>query len=281
MKIKGLIITGSIFVILGAGACVYASTRDDFSIEKVYTDPESHLVQYTQEEAIKKIQYDGRIESITIQTAETDTISCEYYEGKYKTYEVGYDSESETLNIQQKISHWYNFIFDFSLLGDMFNNRNSLVLTIPQSIDLDAINISLNAGTISISELSSSTIDCKINAGTIDVKKVEVETATLESNAGEVHLEDLTANQVSCTTKAGDIQATKVKINQFSGHVNAGSIYYNGEIYESFGGVVSAGNCEVRLHQKEALFKVNGKGNGAITVDFSIGAGSGSVHFEE
>lgn len=251
MKIKGFIISGILLCCIGGGLTIYATTREDFDYKNAYVDP---TLEERQKDLgiVSSIHYEGSVEQLIIQTGEEASIS--YFEGKHTTYEITEDEATKGLTIiQKRDSFWHQF-------GGGTGANKPMVITIPNP--LADMYIELAAGTITIKNITTASSSIDLDAGSVLKENVNEVTSTTKVNAGDIVVKDSTCGDAKLDVAAGDIQFSGLVLSSLDAKVNCGFI-------------------ELNLENIRDLCKINGEGNGLITINYDVDAGDSKVSFKE
>ena len=206
MKIKGLLFSGIVLTLIGAGICVFATTRDDFDIKDTYLDPtiEEKQVTFSQ---IDKITYEGDADYVIFKKSEDETSSVTYYEGKHLAYSVEYNEETKEFTIRQD----YSTVF--LNLGFLSKGQKPVVFSL--ATDLDTLNFDLAAGKLTIEDLKVQHAKLDVNAGDIEIKSANIDVLHADINAGDFRFSGNILTSAAIEIDAGYIQMDLDSPNQF------------------------------------------------------------------
>lgn len=197
MKIKGLLFSGIVLTLLGAGICVFATTRDDFDIKETYLDPTIEEKNMTFQE-IEKITYEGDADYVIFKKSEDNTNSVTYYEGKHLAYSVEYNEETKEFKIHQD----YSTIF--LNLGFLSKGQKPVVFEL--ATDLETLNFNLAAGKLTIENLTLQNANLDVNAGDIEIKSSSIENLKADINAGDFRFSGEVLTSANIEIDAGYLQ---------------------------------------------------------------------------
>ena len=292
MKIKGLLITGILLLILGVGITAVAATQINFEEEfyGFFSDPTLEEKHQTFG-AIQKITYDGSDENLEI-VYSTEENNFTYYEGDYLTYDIQYDEEAKELHIIQ--NHSFSFIhFSFG-----FANKKA-VLAINSEleellVDTGAGNIGLKGLTVKTTKLDVSasnlklenmtiqTLDILSSAGNVNLHHVTAETAKFDLKAGNLKIEESNLESSTIDVSAGNVNLMNCKVETLDAKLSAGNLHFKGDILVHGDVKLSAGNLELKLARTQASYCVNGVGEaGMTTILYDLSAGNAKVYYEQ
>lgn len=292
MKIKGLLITGILLLILGVGITAVAATQINFKDEfyGFFSDPTLEEKNETFA-AIKKITYDGSDENLEIvYSAEENSFT--YYEGDYLTYDIQYDEEEKELHIIQ--NHSFSFIhFSFG-----FTNKKA-ILSINSEleellVDTGAGNIALKGLTVKTTKLDVSASNLKLenmtiesldilsSAGNVNLNHVAAKVAKFDLKAGNLKIEESSLQSSTIDVSAGNVNLLNCSVETLDAKLSAGNLHFKGDILVHADVKLSAGNLELRLERGEGSYCVNGVGDaGMTTILYHLSAGNSKVYYEQ
>ena len=151
------------------------------------------------------------------------------------------------------------------------DQRFTATLTVPDDGVLQELDLSLNAGSITLPDLTLDELDVELNAGDVTAGNVTARNISVETNAGNFTAAALSGDEVSLETNAGSIEAAQVQPGR--------------ELEVS----THAGNVTVALTGTSADYNLEAEGRvGTLTYDGAVYSGltntfrlgSGPVHIE-
>lgn len=163
------------------------------------------------------------------------------------------------------------------------DQRFTATLTVPDDGALQELDLSLNAGSITLPDLTLDELDVELNAGDVTAGNVTARNISVETNAGNFTAAALSGDEVSLETNAGSIEAAQVQpgreleVSTHAGNVTvaltgtsadynleaegrAGTLNYDGAVYSGLTNTFRLGNGPVHIETEVAA--------GQITVSF-------------
>lgn len=163
------------------------------------------------------------------------------------------------------------------------DQRFTATLTVPDDGALQELDLSLNAGSITLPDLTLDELDVEINAGDVTAGTVTARNISVETNAGNFTAAALSGDEVSLETNAGSIEAAQVQpgreleVSTHAGNVTvaltgtsadynleaegrAGTLTYDGAVYSGLTNTFRLGSGPVHIETEVAA--------GQITVSF-------------
>lgn len=163
------------------------------------------------------------------------------------------------------------------------DQRFTATLTVPDDGALQELDLSLNAGSITLPDLTLDELDVELNAGDVTARNVTARNISVETNAGNFTAAALSGDEVSLETNAGSIEAAQVQpgreleVSTHAGNVTvaltgtsadynleaegrAGTLTYDGAVYSGLTNTFRLGNGPVHIETEVAA--------GQITVSF-------------
>ena len=145
------------------------------------------------------------------------------------------------------------------------------------------VSVSLNAGSITLPDLTLDELDVELNAGDVTAGNVTARSISVETNAGNFTAAALSGDEVSLETNAGSIEAAQVQpgreleVSTHAGNVTvaltgtsadynleaegrAGTLTYDGAVYSGLTNTFRLGSGPVHIETEVAA--------GQITVSF-------------
>lgn len=167
------------------------------------------------------------------------------------------------------------------------NNNTKLDVYIPKSYSQN-LTVSSTSGSIDVTNLNLSTLDCKVVSGELFVKEISASQAILQSTSGSVEINKLTANvtvkSVSGKISLRDISAKKTSFETTSGQIDvegslgdvtaktiSGSTFLN---HKTFNNNISAtstsGTVEIKLPENAEFYLKANSVSGSINSSFPV-----------
>lgn len=163
------------------------------------------------------------------------------------------------------------------------DQRFTATLTVPDDGALQELDLSLNAGSITLPNLTLDELDVELNAGDVTAGNVTARNISVETNAGNFTAAALSGDEVSLETNAGSIEAAQVQpgreleVSTHAGNVTvaltgtsadynleaegrAGTLTYDGAVYSGLTNTFRLGSGPVHIETEVAA--------GQITVSF-------------
>lgn len=163
------------------------------------------------------------------------------------------------------------------------DQRFTATLTVPDDGALQELDLSLNAGSITLPDLTLDELDVELNAGDVTAGNVTARNISVETNAGNFTAAALSGDEVSLEINAGSIEAAQVQpgreleVSTHAGNVTvaltgtsadynleaegrAGTLTYDGAVYSGLTNTFRLGSGPVHIETEVAA--------GQITVSF-------------
>ena len=243
MKIKGFVIAGIIFVILGIGLCIFAASLEGFKIDSTYEQKNLEIGE------VNSIRYDGSQDNLIIVPASDDKTHLNYYENNLYKYDINYNELTKELVIIQKGHHFFS-------IGNQNNNFKIEVYGLVNNLDIDT------------------------NAGNIEVKYLDISNINIDLDAGNITLKNMNINKLYCNIDAGSFDSTNINSSTVNIDLDAGNILYDGKILTSFIGDIDVGDCILKLSQNSDEFIINDIGNGTIVINYDLDLGDFDIIYK-
>ena len=146
----------------------------------------------------------------------------------------------------------------------------------PANDTLRELELSLNAGSITLPDLTLDELDVEINAGDVTAGTVTARNISVETNAGNFTAAALNGDEVSLETNAGSIEAAQVQPGRelevsanagdiaaalpgtsaayaLEAEVMAGNLTYDGAVYSALAQGLRLGSGTVRIEAECAV----------------------------
>lgn len=171
--------------------------------------------------------------------------------------ETKLDSDFVIRVTQRRTNHFYYNMFS-----------SFIVIELPRNLNID-VDISVDAGKISVSDLSFANLVCKNSAGSINIENVTAQEITASNEAGAIHLEKVVCDNLKATTSAGANKVTNVTVkNRAIMSADAGAATFQG----------SAGRLDISTSAGKVYFDIT---SDTISAKSSLGKIAGVVHGEK
>ncbi len=140
-------------------------------------------------------------------------------------------SDDEYFHIQaQNIGKYQTYVKGETLYVSGYKSGVStifeVILSIPESADLDTVNIELGAGKMS-------------------VKKLEAKKLSVNVGAGQMLIDSLYVDNVDISVGAGELIVENGKINNLTASIGMGNMEYRGSVTKDLDAEVAMGNLEM------------------------------------
>ena len=208
-----VLITVTVFVVGFFGARRLKFFRNMFSGNDI--KKESVVV-----EPFKSIQMDAEVSDFTIIEGNEYRVDYEYPENISVKGKV----ENEVLIIEAKGKSNSGFSFlKFDKKG--INTIDpKLTVTVPAGTQLDKTNLTINAGNINLSGRTLTDLDISCNAGNITLGNVTSDKVNIKTDAGNIEIKDSTLGDCDFSTSAGRIAVSDTTMQSVDGITNMGEI---------------------------------------------------------
>ena len=274
---KTSIITGVIIVVIGVVVLLCAMGMSGWNFKKVNQWQED---TFHSTEIITKLSVKVNWGQVVVNRSETDNISVKYeFDDRYAPK---FEEKDGKLIIETSSKRWYEFNY-------WFENAPRMEITVPQNVELSEIHLTLNAGTVQLGDGDwGKLFDVELNAGTISVGNVSVEEMYVELNAGAFDAKTIASDNVTCNISAGAFNAKEIVSRQFECDVSAGAANvkkldaYKIKVDVSAGsvnlGLVGAkSDYNVRVDKSAGSCNVTSQTNASASRTLSIDVSAGSV----
>ena len=278
---KTSIVTGVIIVVIGVVVWLCAMGMAGWNFKQVNEWREK---TYYASADITKLNIKVNWGYVVINRSDTGGVSVKYeFDDRYAP---NFEEKDGKLIIETSSKRWYEFSY-------WFQNAPRLEITVPQDADLSEIRLTLNAGTVQLGDGDwGKLIDVELNAGTISVGNVTVDDLNVDVNAGAFDAKNLDCDSVTCNIRAGAFNAKEIICRQFECDLNAGAANvkrlcaYKIKVDVSAGGVDLGlvgpkSSYNVRVDKSAGSCNVTSQTNASATrtLDIDVSAGSCNVTF--
>lgn len=213
---------------------------------------------------VKSIKLDLRACSVTFETKDgSGLMGVEYSGDKHLKPEVTF--ENGKLVATQKGNKSFSF---------RSYNAPKLTITLGNDVDLESLEMTINAGDINMKNVKGDYLYGDFDAGNIIIKNTTFRKADLEANAGNIQIDDSDFKTLNIETNAGNIQVHDTKLTDVDVKSNFGNVEIKGlddvDAYD-IDCEVDAGAIQVGNHSKGRDYESKGTGAGSIKVEVDAG----------
>ena len=249
---KTSIITGVIIVVIGVVVLLCALGMSGWNFKQVNDWQED---TFHSAEIVTKLNVKVNWGQVVINRGETDNVSVKYeFDDRYAPK---FEEKDGKLSIETSSKRWYEFSY-------WFENAPRLEITVPQDVDLSEIRLTLNAGTVQLGDGDwGKLFDVELNAGAMTVGEVSVDELRLELNAGALDVSGIVCDKMICDVSAGAFNAKEIVCRQFECDLSAGGVHVKKLDASQIKVDVSAGGADFGL--------VGAKSDYDVRVDKSAG----------
>ena len=153
-------------------------------------------------------------------------------------------------------------------------NGPKLTITLGNDVDLESLEMTINAGDINMKNVKGNYLYGDFDAGNIIIKDSTFVKADLEANAGNIQIDDSDFATLNIETNAGNIQVHDTKLTDVDVKSNFGNVEIKGlddvDAYD-IDCEVDAGAIQVGNHSKGRDYESKGTGAGSIKVEVDAG----------
>ena len=150
----------------------------------------------------------------------------------------------------------------------------TLDIILGTDVDLESIEMNINAGDIDMRDIKTDYLYGEFNAGNIIIKDCEFGKADLEANAGNISITDSELGVCTIDTDAGNIEVNKSAFDSIEVETNFGNVEIEGvddlEKYD-IEAEVDAGFVQVGGRSSGSYYSTSGNGSGSIKVNVNAG----------
>ncbi|WP_164995843.1 DUF4097 family beta strand repeat-containing protein [Miniphocaeibacter massiliensis] len=260
MKNKKTIIFASILIFLGVIICFIAfgiSGWKTFNYNTKYgsigfghykfSHIEGEIIEKSGLQTLEefnKIGIDLNYADLIIKSSDNEDYKIEV-NYKNKNSKVAYDVKNKVLNIED--TYHKNFRHR--------NNRNEIIVYIPNSVEIESFQSYCDYGEITIEKLNSKNIE-------------------IENNMGSVNISDSKLTNLEIDLDMGDFTATSTIFTNLDLESNMGSVEINGQIFGSNELSMDMGELILNLNQSKENTKLIAESDiGSITIDGTTSSG--------
>lgn len=153
-------------------------------------------------------------------------------------------------------------------------NAPKLTITLGNDVNLDSLEMEINAGDINMKNVKGNYLYGDFNAGNIIIKNSTFSKAELEADAGNIQIDDSSFKTMKIETNAGNIQVHDTEFKDIEVTSNFGNVEIKGlddvDAYD-IECDVDAGAIQVGGRTKGRNYESKGTGAGSIKVEVDAG----------
>ena len=136
------------------------------------------------------------------------------------------------------------------LIGDN-SYKGNVYLRLPKGMNLDSIEIEIDAGRLDNISLEADTIDLSSGAGEFNMDGLTAIAVFISVGAGDMDIDSIVADTVGIAVGAGNVDAKNVEVEHIDLEVGMGSIDIQGKITGDMNADCAMGNISLKLQGKE------------------------------
>ena len=251
---KTSITTGVIIIVIGIVVLLCALSACGWNVKRVNEWQED---TFNATASVTRLNVKVNWGQVVVKRAATDNVSVKYeFDDRYVPK---FEEKDGKLSIETSSKKWYEFNY-------WFENAPRLEITVPQELDLSEIQLTLNAGTVEFGDGEwCAKMSVKINAGTVTMGEISANEIDVKLNAGAFQAKTIDCDNISCKLNAGAFDVKEINCSKFDCKLNAGG--FNVKKLDSSSSIkvdVSAGSANLGL--------VGDKSDYAISVSKSAGS---------
>jgi hypothetical protein len=186
---------------------------------RITLEPSGTYTTFSQNyiETIQNISIAMNVGSVTI--CHGNTMSVEFSGKKKYLPDVKLDDNDLIITQSSNVS-----------ISGIDDTDCTLIITVPEDVQLDNIFVQLNIGDISVKNLNISDVDIDIDIGSLQCSNITTDICKLNVNMGDIKVNNCECNSYDLSVDMGDIKLTDIDINQYSNNlsVDLGDIKMNG-----------------------------------------------------
>ena len=153
-------------------------------------------------------------------------------------------------------------------------NSPNLTITIGTDVDLDSLEMNINAGDIKMKNIKGDYLFGDFNAGNIIIKDCTFRKADIDADAGNIQIDDSDFKELKIGTNAGNVQIHDTALVDVEVESNFGNVEIKGlddvNAYD-IDCDVDAGAIQVGNHSTGRNYSSKGTGAGSIKVEVDAG----------
>lgn len=180
------------------------------------------------------------------------------------------------------------------------NKTNTLTLTIPEGVVIEAVKVRVDYGNFTMEKVTSDNVDIRLESGRLTMKEVTSKDSTLYIGSGNAELTDYISNKNSIEIAAGsllmnnctsevckitlDMGETTIK-GELSGHTECTSALGSIEIKctkaeKNYNYTLKTDLGIVSVNGIDGLTKLSANNNAANSINVSTGMGNADIYFK-
>lgn len=260
---KTSIITGVIIAVVGVIVLLCALGASGWNFKEVDDWEED---SYVATKEVTKLNIKVNAGQVIIRRGSSEAVSVKYqHNDVYKT-KISENNSGE-MSITTGDKPWYKFNY-------WYDSAPTVEIAVGEECTPE-IRLTLNAGTVKISRSDwGKLIDLKINAGTVSLGDVSVKELNVKINAGTFEATNIDCEEFTCHLNAGSANVQRLNSIKTSVHLSAGSVRLNmvgAKKDYNISVDKSAGSCNVSNQTAIAS---------DYDIDVSVSAGSVTINFD-
>ncbi|MBQ1739328.1 MAG: DUF4097 family beta strand repeat protein [Clostridiales bacterium] len=251
------------FIPLFTGVFIKDDIIDTVATTYELTDGENAVINAQGE--IKAINLDLKACEVTFEVKDgSGLMGIEYSGDKRLKPEVTFDNGKLTATQKNKQS------FSFYKI-----NSPRLTITLGTDVNLDTLEMNINAGDINMKNVKGDYLYGDFNAGNIVIKDCSFNKADLDANAGNIQIEDSAFKKLTIGTDAGNVHIEDTDLVDVEVESNFGNVEIKGlndvDAYD-IECEVDAGSIQVGKNSSGRHYSSKGTGAGSIKVEVDAGS---------
>ena len=251
------------FIPLFTGVFIKDDIIDTVATTYELTDGENAVINAQGE--IKAINLDLKACEVTFEVKDgSGLMGIEYSGDKRLKPEVTFDNGKLTATQKNKQS------FSFYKI-----NSPRLTITLGTDVNLDTLEMNINAGDINMKNVKGDYLYGDFNAGNIVIKDCSFNKADLDANAGNIQIEDSAFKKLTIGTDAGNVHIEDTDLVDVEVESNFGNVEIKGlndvDAYD-IECEVDAGSIQVGKNSTGRNYSSKGTGAGSIKVEVDAGS---------
>ena len=276
-----VIIAGLVIAVVGLLVLIGAIAASGWNVNRVNEWQED---TFTAAATVERLDVKVNWGQVAINRCDTEKVTVKYeYDDKYTPK---FDEKNGKLTIETSQKRWYEF-------GYWVVNAPRIEISVPQSVKLNEVQLTLNAGTVQFGDGEwCTTMSVKINAGTLSMGTVSVNELDLKLNAGAMEVKKIECDKVVCKMNAGAFDANEILCREFDCDISAGSANIKKLDAQAIDLDLSAGSASLGLVGAKSDYNISTKvsagscnvssqssASATRTVTVDVSAGSADLKF--
>ena len=229
------VIAGSIYHIGGFRIPGF-SNKSDTKFTSIELDDGSVSADTVNLDKFSDIDMDLQVMDVTIQKGDSLGIS---YECSKKEYVPTIDVKDDVLTVKQKVKNKIN-------IGNV--KRCKMILTVPDDIDIENIEISTDVGDIKIDDVNGDAFTLESDVGDMKLAGITGEELSINTDVGDVKLEECSFDNAEISGHTGDVKVEGVDdLSKYTMdfETDLGDVKVNGKNYKKqYSEKASSGDSE-------------------------------------